>query len=146
MITQKDIIDVLDKQLLEGMGVLLTEEEQLKCEESVCDLVYTVIADQNRIVSSFIYFVNTFFSRCHSCSYNRFPLKLTKRLLAVHEAGHILLAHLFTRFDWHAFSQLLPGGKVHILNGTGDCFNYAFILEVFAIELAFNQPILFRAG
>lgn len=75
MITQKDIIDVLDKQLLEGMGVLLTEEEQLKCEESVCDLVYTVIADQNRIVSSFIYFVNTFFSRCHSCSYNRFPLK-----------------------------------------------------------------------
>ena len=45
MITQKDIIDVLDKQLLEGMGVLLTEEEQLKCEESVCDLVYTFIAD-----------------------------------------------------------------------------------------------------
>ncbi|KAM0951718.1 putative peptidase M41, AAA+ ATPase domain, ATPase, AAA-type, core, AAA ATPase, AAA+ lid [Dioscorea sansibarensis] len=73
MVTQKDIIDVLDKQLLEGMGVLLTEEEQLKCEESVS--------------------------------------VETKRLLAVHEAGHILLAHLFTRFDWHAFSQLLPGGK-----------------------------------
>ncbi|KAK4837718.1 hypothetical protein QYF36_007920 [Acer negundo] len=35
-----------------------------------------------------------------------------KRLLAVHEAGHILLALLFPRFDWHAFSQLLPGGKV----------------------------------
>ncbi|XP_039002483.1 ATP-dependent zinc metalloprotease FTSH 12, chloroplastic-like [Hibiscus syriacus] len=34
-----------------------------------------------------------------------------KRLLAVHEAGHIVLAHLFPRFDWHAFSQLLPGGK-----------------------------------
>ncbi|KAJ0982353.1 hypothetical protein J5N97_010608 [Dioscorea zingiberensis] len=73
MITQKDIIDVLDKQLLEGMGVLLTEEEQLKCEESVSIE--------------------------------------TKRLLAVHEAGHVLLAHLFPRFDWHAFSQLLPGGK-----------------------------------
>ncbi|KAK1264421.1 hypothetical protein QJS04_geneDACA014984 [Acorus gramineus] len=72
-ITQKDIIDVLDKQLLEGMGVLLTEEEQQKCEESVSIE--------------------------------------TKRLLAVHEAGHILLAHLFPRFDWHAFSQLLPGGK-----------------------------------
>ena len=69
----------------------------------------------------------------------------TKRLLAVHEAGHILLAHLFTRFDWHAFSQLLPGGKVHILNGAGDYFNYAFILEVFAIELAFNKPDLFKA-
>ena len=38
-----------------------------------------------------------------------------KRLLAVHEAGHIVLAHLFPRFDWHAFSQLLPGGKVPLL-------------------------------
>lgn len=38
-----------------------------------------------------------------------------KRLLAVHEAGHIVLAHLFPRFDWHAFSQLLPGGKVKFL-------------------------------
>lgn len=36
MICQKDIVDVLDKQLLEGMGVLLTEEEQQKCEQSVC--------------------------------------------------------------------------------------------------------------
>lgn len=73
LITQKDIIDVLDKQLLEGMGVLLTEEEQQKCEANVS--------------------------------------METKKLLAVHEAGHILLAHLFPRFDWHAFSQLLPGGK-----------------------------------
>ncbi|OAY48673.1 ATP-dependent zinc metalloprotease FTSH 12, chloroplastic isoform X3 [Manihot esculenta] len=72
-IYQEDIVDVLDKQLLEGMGVLLTEEEQQKCEESV--------------------------------SFEK------KRLLAVHEAGHILLAHLFPQFDWHAFSQLLPGGK-----------------------------------
>ncbi|KAI3886935.1 hypothetical protein MKW92_040259 [Papaver armeniacum] len=71
-IFQKDIIDVLDKQLLEGMGVLLTEEEQQKCEENI--------------------------------SLEK------KKLLAVHEAGHILLAHLFPRFDWHAFSQLLPGG------------------------------------
>lgn len=29
-----------------------------------------------------------------------------------------MLAHLFPRFDWHAFSQLLPGGKV--------CFKYLF--------------------
>ncbi|KAK1387918.1 ATP-dependent zinc metalloprotease FTSH 12, chloroplastic [Heracleum sosnowskyi] len=72
-IFQQDIVDVLDKQLLEGIGVLLTEEEQQKCEESVT------------------------FEK--------------KRLLAVHEAGHILLAHLFPKFDWHAFSQLLPGGK-----------------------------------
>ncbi|BAT89767.1 hypothetical protein VIGAN_06081900 [Vigna angularis var. angularis] len=72
-IFQQDIIDVLDKQLLEGMGVLLTEEEQQKCEQRV---------------------------------------SLEKRrLLAVHEAGHVVLAHLFPRFDWHAFSQLLPGGK-----------------------------------
>ncbi|PKI65538.1 hypothetical protein CRG98_014038 [Punica granatum] len=55
------------------MGVLLTEEEQQKCKESV--------------------------------SLEK------KKLLAVHEAGHILLAHLFPCFDWHAFSQLLPGGK-----------------------------------
>lgn len=34
-IYQEDIVDVLDKQLLEGMGVLLTEEEQQKCEENV---------------------------------------------------------------------------------------------------------------
>ncbi|KAF5949519.1 hypothetical protein HYC85_011512 [Camellia sinensis] len=33
-IYQQDIIDVLDKQLLEGMGVLLTEEEQQKSEQS----------------------------------------------------------------------------------------------------------------
>ncbi|KAL3627120.1 ATP-dependent zinc metalloprotease FTSH 12, chloroplastic [Castilleja foliolosa] len=72
-ICHQDIVDVLDKQLLEGMGVLLTEEEQQKCEQSV--------------------------------SIEK------KRLLAVHEAGHIVLAHLFPRFDWHAFSQLLPGGK-----------------------------------
>ncbi|KAL2326085.1 hypothetical protein Fmac_025143 [Flemingia macrophylla] len=72
-IFQQDIIDVLDKQLLEGMGVLLTEEEQQKCEQRV--------------------------------SFEK------KRLLAVHEAGHVVLAHLFPRFDWHAFSQLLPGGK-----------------------------------
>ncbi|KAL5731389.1 ATP-dependent zinc metalloprotease FTSH 12 [Ranunculus cassubicifolius] len=72
-ILQKDIVDVLDKQLLEGMGVLLTEEEQQKCEESVSSE--------------------------------------KKKLLAVHEAGHIVLAHMFPRFDWHAFSQLLPGGK-----------------------------------
>ncbi|KAK7313902.1 hypothetical protein VNO77_39107 [Canavalia gladiata] len=72
-IFQQDIIDVLDKQLLEGMGVLLTEEEQQKCEQSV--------------------------------SFEK------KRLLAVHEAGHVVLAHLFPQFDWHAFSQLLPGGK-----------------------------------
>ncbi|KAJ8527613.1 hypothetical protein K7X08_015064 [Anisodus acutangulus] len=72
-IHQKDIIDVLDKQLLEGMGVLLTEEEQQKCEQSIS--------------------------------------REKRRLLAVHEAGHIVLAHLFPRFDWHAFSQLLPGGK-----------------------------------
>ncbi|XP_011013846.1 PREDICTED: ATP-dependent zinc metalloprotease FTSH 12, chloroplastic [Populus euphratica] len=72
-VCQQDIVDVLDKQLLEGMGVLLTEEEQQKCEQNV--------------------------------SFEK------KSLLAVHEAGHIVLAHLFPRFDWHAFSQLLPGGK-----------------------------------
>ncbi|KAJ1698390.1 hypothetical protein LUZ63_006902 [Rhynchospora breviuscula] len=72
-IAQQDIIEVLDKQLLEGMGVLITEEEQQQCEQSIS-------LD-------------------------------TRRLLAVHEAGHILLAHIFPRFDWHAFSQLLPGGK-----------------------------------
>lgn len=70
---QQDLVDVLDKQLLEGMGVLLTEEEQQKCEQNV--------------------------------SFEK------KSLLAVHEAGHIVLSHLFPRFDWHAFSQLLPGGK-----------------------------------
>ncbi|KAL3345394.1 hypothetical protein AABB24_024391 [Solanum stoloniferum] len=72
-INQQDIIDVLDKQLLEGMGVLLTEEEQQKCEQSVS--------------------------------------REKRQLLAVHEAGHIVLAHLFPQLDWHAFSQLLPGGK-----------------------------------
>ncbi|GAA0166024.1 metalloprotease [Lithospermum erythrorhizon] len=72
-IHHQDIVDVLDKQLLEGMGVLLTEEEQQKIKESI--------------------------------SLEK------KRLLAVHEAGHIVLAHLFPRYDWHAFSQLLPGGK-----------------------------------
>ena len=38
-----------------------------------------------------------------------------KRLLTVHGAGHIVLAHLFPRFNCNAFSQLLPGGKVRFL-------------------------------
>lgn len=42
-IYQQDIVDVLDKQLLEGMGVLLTEEEQQKCEQSVrIDILCTI--------------------------------------------------------------------------------------------------------
>lgn len=41
-------MDVLDKQLLEGMGVLLTEEEQQKCEESVCLSILTSCSYQKR--------------------------------------------------------------------------------------------------
>ena len=41
LITQQDIVDVLDKQLLEGMGVLLTEEEQQKCEQNVSYLKHS---------------------------------------------------------------------------------------------------------
>ncbi|KAL3692806.1 hypothetical protein R1sor_006457 [Riccia sorocarpa] len=72
-ITQQDLIDVLDKQLFEGMGVVLMDDELKRAEEKIP-------AD-------------------------------SKKLLAVHEAGHILLAHLFPTFDWHAFSHLLPGGN-----------------------------------
>ena len=43
-IYQQDIIDVLDKQLLEGMVVLLTEEELQKCEKSV--FIFTSITYQ----------------------------------------------------------------------------------------------------
>ncbi|XP_057835823.1 ATP-dependent zinc metalloprotease FTSH 12, chloroplastic isoform X1 [Cryptomeria japonica] len=39
-----------------------------------------------------------------------------KRLLAVHEAGHMLLAHLFPRFDLHGITFLLPGGKESTLS------------------------------
>eukprot|EP01018_Ginkgo_biloba_P027197 Gb_37729 [translate_table: standard] len=77
-IFQQDIIDVLDKQLFESMGLVLMEEEQQRYEKIV-------------------------------------PLE-NKRLLAVHEAGHILLAHLFPRFDWHAFTHLLPGGQESALS------------------------------
>lgn len=65
MITQEDIIDVLDKQLLEGMGVLLTEEEQQKCEASVC-----IMLIQGVIVGYFVaadvlqYFVDLVFYPC----------------------------------------------------------------------------------
>ncbi|KAJ7563243.1 hypothetical protein O6H91_03G102400 [Diphasiastrum complanatum] len=72
-IFQQDFIDVLEKQLFEGIGVVLTEDEQERAEKLI-------------------------------------PVN-TKRLLAVHEAGHILLAHLFPRFDWHAFTHLMPGGS-----------------------------------
>eukprot|EP00249_Psilotum_nudum_P021796 c28250_g1_i1 orf=123-3467(+) len=68
-----DFIDVLDKQLFEGMGLARTEEEEKRAEEKV-------------------------------------PLEY-RRLMAVHEAGHVLLAHLFPQFDWHAFTHLLPGGR-----------------------------------
>lgn len=77
-ICQQDIIDVLDKQLFESMGVVRTEKEQQMYEKNV-------------------------------------TLE-NKRLLAVHEAGHILLAHLFPRFDWHAFTHLLPGGTESALS------------------------------
>lgn len=48
-IYQQDIVDVLDKQLLEGMGVLLTEEEQQKIEANVClnvsSFIYKILRD-----------------------------------------------------------------------------------------------------
>ncbi|KAI5060331.1 hypothetical protein GOP47_0024751 [Adiantum capillus-veneris] len=72
-ICQQDFVDVLDKQLFEGMGLSLTDEEQIRAQKKV-------------------------------------PLE-TRRLLAVHEAGHVLLAHLFPRYDCHALTHLLPGGK-----------------------------------
>lgn len=72
-ICQQDFVDVLDKQLFEGLGMSLTDEEQTRSEEKV-------------------------------------PAE-TRRLLAVHEAGHVLLAHLFPSYDWHALTHLLPGGK-----------------------------------
>ena len=34
-----------------------------------------------------------------------------RRVLAVHEAGHILIAHLLPLFDYHAFTHILPGGQ-----------------------------------
>jgi cell division protease FtsH len=36
-------VDVLDKQLLEGMGVLLTEEEQQKCEQNTCLSLFILV-------------------------------------------------------------------------------------------------------
>lgn len=77
-ICQQDFVDVLDKQLFEGLGMVLTDEEQARAEQKVS--------------------------------------AETKRLLAVHEAGHILLSHLFPCFDWHAFTHLLPGGKESALS------------------------------
>lgn len=76
-ITQQDLIDVLDKQLFEGMGVSMTDDEQQRIKQTV-------------------------------------PMD-NKRILAIHEAGHILLAHLYPRYDWHAFSHLLPGGSEYAL-------------------------------
>ncbi|CAI5517207.1 unnamed protein product [Closterium sp. Naga37s-1] len=39
-----------------------------------------------------------------------------RRVLAVHEAGHVLLSHLFPAFDWHAFTHILPGGQERALS------------------------------
>ncbi|CAI5462679.1 unnamed protein product [Closterium sp. Yama58-4] len=39
-----------------------------------------------------------------------------RRVLAVHEAGHVLLSHLFPCFDWHAFTHILPGGQERALS------------------------------
>lgn len=77
-ICQQDFVNVLDKQLFEGLGMSMTEEEQAHAEDKVS--------------------------------------VETKRLLAVHEAGHIVLAHLFPRYDWHALTHLLPGGKESALS------------------------------
>ena len=53
-IYQQDIVDVLDKQLLEGMGVLLTEEEQQKCEESVCSSSVLFLVVLMKLACSYI--------------------------------------------------------------------------------------------
>ena len=37
-IFQQDFIDVLDKQLFEGLGMSMTDEEQARAEEKVCCL------------------------------------------------------------------------------------------------------------
>ena len=34
-ITQQDLVDVLDKQLFEGMGMSLTDDEQLRTQATV---------------------------------------------------------------------------------------------------------------
>lgn len=62
-IFQRDIIEVLDKQLLEGMGVLLTEEEQQKCEENV--RVYVLYSDQNIGCTFFDHFFFFLFCLCN---------------------------------------------------------------------------------
>ena len=53
-ISQEDIVDVLDKQLLEGMGVLLTEEEQemrRKCKSvGIGFIFYSVCAYESHAV------------------------------------------------------------------------------------------------
>jgi hypothetical protein len=51
-IFQQDIVDVLDKQLLEGMGVLITEDEQKKCEERVCLSLIVILTGINIVKHS----------------------------------------------------------------------------------------------
>lgn len=46
-ITQQDFVDVLDKQLFEGMGVSLTDEEQIRTEAKVS--IHCTIAGTSRV-------------------------------------------------------------------------------------------------
>eukprot|EP00271_Cylindrocystis_brebissonii_P011589 TRINITY_DN29458_c0_g1_i1.p1 TRINITY_DN29458_c0_g1~~TRINITY_DN29458_c0_g1_i1.p1 ORF type:complete len:1136 (-),score=197.81 TRINITY_DN29458_c0_g1_i1:419-3826(-) len=73
VVEQADIVEALDKQVFEGLGITQTREEELVAFQDIPET--------------------------------------TRRLLAVHEAGHVLLAHIFPQFDWHALTHLLPGGK-----------------------------------
>lgn len=42
-ITQQDLIDVLDKQLFEGMGVSMTDDEQQRIKQTVRSYLDTLI-------------------------------------------------------------------------------------------------------
>lgn len=46
-ITQQDFIDVLDKQLFEGMGVVLMDQEQKKAEQKVFLSVSATVCERN---------------------------------------------------------------------------------------------------
>ncbi|XP_024524522.1 ATP-dependent zinc metalloprotease FTSH 12, chloroplastic [Selaginella moellendorffii] len=99
-IQQSDLLDVLEKQLFEGIGMTVTQEQQKESELKV--------------------------------------KPETKRLLAAHEAGHVLLAHLFPRFDWHAFTHLLPGGaesSLSVFYPSEDMLEYGGTIGYFEAQM-----------
>ncbi|CAI5462303.1 unnamed protein product [Closterium sp. Yama58-4] len=108
VIEQGDVVAALDKQLFESLGISMTDDEQQRLFAKG-DVVAAL--DKQLFESLGMPMTDDEQQRLFA----KVPA-VVRRVLAVHEAGHVLLSHLFPSFDWHAFTHILPGGQERALS------------------------------